>query len=153
MADEPGPRERAAELRRSLVAYVQAVHAAYVDAARRRGAAVDGLPLAQGPFTVAVVAADQLHLLATRDELPPLLPHEEPIEDEALPLRWHVRFLDMTVLPELGSAEEVSGADVLRLLGVSTSLYHLVVNLDGSLDGHQAVHAGTGLANAHMAGA
>jgi hypothetical protein len=151
MSEDPGPRARAEGLRRSLVEYVRAVHEAYVAAARGYDADPGTLPLAGAPFTVAVVAADQLHLLATRDELPARRPHEQPVTDEAQPLRWEVRFLDVSVLPELASAEAVTSADVLRILGVSASLYHLVVDLAGSLDGHQAMHAGTGLAHAHVA--
>jgi hypothetical protein len=148
--EDPGPRARAEGLRRSLVDYVRAVHASYVAAARGYDTDPATLPLAGSPFTVAVVAADQLHLLATRDELPAQRPHEQPVADEALPLRWQVRFLDVSVLPELSSTEAVTSADVVRILGVSTSLYHLVVDLSGSLDGHQAMHAGTGLAHAHL---
>jgi hypothetical protein len=150
MADEPGPMERAEALRGALVDYVRAVHTAYLEVAEGRSAEPGALPLGGAPFSVAVAAADQLHLLATRDRLPPLRAHEEPIADAVGPLRWEVRFLDVSVLPELAGAAD--GSDVRRILGVSTSLYHLVVNLAGSLDGHQAVHAGTGLANAHLAG-
>jgi hypothetical protein len=148
--EDQGPRARAEGLRRSLVEYVRAVHDAYVAAAHGYDADPGALPLAGPPFTVAVVAADQLHLLATRDELPAPRPHEQPVTDETPPLRWQVRFLDVSVLPELASTEAVASADVLRILGVSTSLYHLVVDLTGSLDGHQAMHAGSGLAHAHV---
>jgi hypothetical protein len=148
-AHETG-RARAEGLRRSLVEYLTAVHAAYVAAASQYGADPGSLPLAGAPFSVAVVAADQLHLLATRDELPPLRTHERPVAVDDPPLRWQVRFLDVSVLPELASTEPVERADVLRLLGVSASLYHLVVDLAGSLDGHQAMHAGAGLAHAHL---
>jgi hypothetical protein len=151
-SEDPGPRARAEGLRRSLVEYVHAVHGAYVAAARGYDEDPETLPLAGPSFTVAVVAADQLHLLATRDELPALRPHEQPVTDEVPPLRWQVRFLDVSVLPELGSTGAAASGDVLQILGVSTSLYHLLVDLAGSLDGHQAMHAGTGLAHAHLTG-
>jgi hypothetical protein len=152
VTDSPGPRARAAGLRGALVEYVRAVHAAYVDVAAHRETDPALLPLAQGPFTVAIAAADQLHLVATRDPLPATRPHEQPVDDEIAPLHWQVRFLDVTVVPELAvvSAED-PGHGVLEVLGIGASLYHLVVNPAASLDGHQAMHAGTGLANAHLA--
>lgn len=136
--------ESARSLRQALVDYVRAVHAAYVGAA---GEAVGELPLAREPFTVAIVAAAQMHVTATVDPLPPLAAHERPVDDELGPLRWQVRFLDATVLPALAAPGE---AGVRELLGVQTVLYDLEVRSSASLDAHQAMHAGTGLANAHL---
>lgn len=152
MSEASGRRAAASDLRRALADYVKAVHSAYLSAARERDADVDALPLSSEPFTVAIVAADQLHLVATRDRLPAMQPHEQPIDDEVGPVRWQVRFLDATVVPELGDATAEIQTDVLALLGVSDALYHLLVRTAGSLDSHQAMHAGTGLGNAHARG-
>lgn len=149
MSDASARRAAARDLRQALADYVKAVHSAYLSAARERGANVDALPLAGEPFTVAVVAADQLHLVATRDPLPEVQSHERPVDDEVGPVRWQVRFLDTTVVPELGDAAADVQTDVLDLMGVSDPLYHLLVRTTGSLDSHQAMHAGTGLGNAH----
>jgi hypothetical protein len=40
---------------------------------------------------------------------------------------------------------------VRRALGITTYVYHLVVQPGGQLTGHHAGHAGSGLANAHAA--
>jgi hypothetical protein len=146
-------RAGAADLRRALVAYVHAVHEAYLVAGADPDGDVTDLPLAVAPFTVAIVAGGQLHLVATRTDLPELRPHEEPVDDAVGPLRWQVRFLDVTVLPELASVAGTPDptAAMLDLLGGPDRLYHLQVTLDGSLSPHHAMHAGTGLGHAHRA--
>ena len=108
------------------------------------------LPLGDGPFTVVVAAARELHVLATRDALPPV-GAREVVVDGALPgLTWSVRFLDPSVLPELAEATRPDGPDVRDVLGIDHVLYHLTVAVDGALTGHQAVHAGAGLAHADL---
>jgi hypothetical protein len=141
------PPARGGGLREALARYVTALHEAYLAAA---GEHAGELPLAAGRFTVAVVAADRLHLLATRDALPPQRPHERPTESEAPPLRWQVRFLDASVVPALARGD-AARVDVPHELGVTTVLYHLLVEVDATLDDHHAMHAGTGLAHAHLA--
>lgn len=150
MADSPDQRQAPQDLRRSLSRYVKAVHDAYVDAAQRRATDSALMPLADAPFTVAAVAADQLHIVATREPLPPVAPHEQPIADQSGPLYWQVRFFDVTVLPELATTPLASAGDVFGVLGVSHTLYYLVVTPAATLDGHQALHTGTGLATAHL---
>lgn len=145
-ADDPheGPRR----LREALAAYVRTLHRGWVDRVHEAGADVGDLPLGAGPFTVAVVAAPRLHLLATRDELPPVAEHEQVIDDEVDGVVWQVRFLDPTVVPELADLDE--HGDAAGVVGVSTTLYHLEVSLDGALSPHQATHAGHGLAASHL---
>jgi hypothetical protein len=142
-------------MRQAMADYVRAVHQAYLDAA---GAAlsddeVSALPLGGQPFTVAAVGASQLHVIATRDLT--LEPDEREVSlDEQLgPLRWTLRFLDPVVLPELGLVDDsgpAGAAVVTDTLGLSSVLYHLTSSIDGALSPHQAMHAGTGLANAHV---
>ncbi len=67
---------------------------------------------------------------------------------------WEVRFYDPVVLPALGLIDErqaPAGDRVRRTLGITTYLYHLVVQPGGQLTEHHATHAGAGLANAHAA--
>ncbi len=148
-ADEPG------DLRRGFAAYIAALHEAYLEAVDGAGStATTELPLAAAPFTVAVVGGPGMHLLATRDPLPALAAHEQPMSGQVGPLAWQVRFLDPTVVPALGSplpAGTEPSAHVRSLLGVTTSLYHLVLGPDSALTPHHAMHAGSGLANAHLA--
>lgn len=144
--DHPAPAPRGGGLRDALAGYIAALHESYLAAAGDRA---HELPLATTPFTVAVVAADRLHLLATREPLPAPRDHERPVEDTAPPLAWQVRFLDTSVLPGLARGQDAP-LDVMHELGVTTSLYHLLVEVDASLDDHHAMHAGTGLAHAHL---
>lgn len=141
-------------LRRALAAYVAALHEAYLEVAGRAAPdRLDELPLAGAPFSVAVVAAPDLHLVATREPLPALAVHEEPLWGELGELSWQVRFLDATVLPELGAEPDPARSArerVLAALGVGATLYHLMVGSDTALGPHHAMHAGTGLANAHL---
>ena len=151
----PGTGGEPDDLRRGFAAYVAALHEAYLDTVERAGPAAAGaLPLAEAPFTVAVVGGPGMHLLATRDRLPPLASHEQPLSGEVGPLSWWVRFLDPTVVPALGSPLPggIEPTEHVRsLLGVTTSLYHLVLGPDSALTPHHAMHAGSGLANAHLA--
>lgn len=146
-------------LREALTGYVRALHEAYLGAVQRRGAPVEATPLARAPFTVAVVAAERLHLVATRQQLPPRRSHEQVADERLGPLEWQVRFFDRSVLPELGEPWSAATGgdggepDVLALLGITDSLYHLMVELQAALTPHQALHAGTGLANAHLGNA
>jgi hypothetical protein len=67
-----------------------------------------------------------------------------------------LRFYDPVVLPALGMIDESAGPageSVRRALGVSTYLYHLIVQPGAQLTAHHAGHAGSGLANAHVAAA
>lgn len=137
-------------LRDALAEYVHALHESYVATAVDRGADVTDLPLAGAPFTVAIAAADQLHLVATRGELPRVRPHEEPIAGHLDPLHWTVRFLDSSVIDELGRTSGLDTPTVKKLLGIQSTLYHLMVQVDAALTPHQAVHAGAGLASAHL---
>lgn len=149
-AGQEDPREGPRQLREALAAYVRTLHRAWLDRVKDAGAEAGDLPLGAGPFTVTVVAARQLHLLATRDELPPVADHEQIVTDELDGLSWQVRFLDPTVVPELADLD--ADTDAAALLGVGTTLYRLDVSLDGALSPHQATHAGHGLASSHLRG-
>lgn len=146
MSTPPPDAPRGGGLREALAGYVAALHRSYLAAA---GEHAGTLPLATATFTVAVVAADRLHLLATRDPLPAPRPHERPVDDAAPPLRWQVRFLDASVLPGLARGD-AARLDVPAELSVTSTLYHLLVEVDATLDDHHAMHAGTGLAHHHL---
>jgi hypothetical protein len=112
------------------------------------------MPLLTGPFTVVAAGVGNLHVIATIETLPAPEGFEVAIDDELAPLAWTVRFYDPIVLPALGMIDEsagASGGQVRRALGITTYLYHLVVQPGGQLTGHHAAHAGSGLANAHVA--
>jgi hypothetical protein len=112
------------------------------------------MPLLAGDFGVAAVGAGNLHIIASRDKMAPPQGPEVAIDDELDPLHWTLRFFDPVVLPALGVIDESAGARgdlVRRALGLSTYLYHLVVQPGGQLTAHHATHAGSGLANAHLA--
>ena len=147
---EPGREPGPADLRGALADYVHALHQSWWEAVRGAGVDPSSLPLGTGAFTVAVVAAQELHLVATRDPLPARAAHEQPIEGRLGELAWEVRFLDATVVPALAGPVPADGGDVTDLLGIDTTLYHLRVSVDGALSPHQAMHAGTGLAHAHL---
>lgn len=144
-----GGPEQARDLRSALAAYVEAVHRSWLDTVRAVGADPATLPLGTGPFVVVVAAARELHVLATRDPLPPVAPHEQIVDAHLEGLDWQVRFLDPTVVPALTEAARPDGPAAREVLALDTVLYHLTVSIDGSLTGHQAVHAGSGLARAH----
>ena len=142
-------------MRRAMVEYVRTVHQAYVSQAKLQPPAVRGrMPLLAGTFTVVAAGVRNLHVIATTETLPLPGGPEVAIDDELDSLAWVVRFYDPVVLPALGLIDESSGPSgdqVRRALGITTYLYHLVVQPGGQLTGHHAGHAGSGLANAHVA--
>jgi hypothetical protein len=112
--------------------------------------------LAAGRITVAAVAARNLHLLATTEELGPLTGPEVAVDADYGGLAWSLRFYDPVVLPDLGLLEErdePAFEEVKRALGVGTVIYHVVAQPGAGLSGHHATHVGTGLANGHSAAA
>ena len=151
------------QMRTAMADYVRTAHEAYAQTASVLPPAVRGsLPLFQDHFTVVAAGVGNLHVIATREVLPPPTGLEVAVEDEVavegeLPsMRWTLRFFDPVVAPELGLIDEDSGevgAEVRRVLGISTHLYHLVVQPGAALGPHHAGHTGTGLANAHAAAA
>lgn len=151
MSGQPSPED----MRRAMADYVHTVHQAYASQARLQPPAVQGrMPLLAGPFSVVAAGVRNLHVIATREALPAPRSPEVAMEDELEPLAWSVRFYDPVVLPALGLIDESQGPagdEVRRALGITTYLYHLVVQPGGQLTGHHAGHAGSGLANAHIA--
>jgi hypothetical protein len=151
MAETPGPEA----MRQAMVDYVHTVHEAYLSQARLQPPAVQGrMPLLGGDFTVVAAGVRNLHVIATREALVAPRGPEVAVEDDLEPIHWTVRFYDPVVLPSLGMIDESAGQAgdlVRRALGITTYLYHLVVQPGGQLTGHHAGHAGSGLANAHIA--
>lgn len=144
------------DMRRAMADYVRTVHQAYLSQAQLQAPAVRGrMPLlAAGDLTVIAAGVSNLHVLATAEDLPPPRGPEVSMADELDGLRWTLRFYDPVVLPALGLIDESSGpaGDRVRAaLGITTYLYHLVVQPGGQLTAHHAGHAGSGLANAHIA--
>lgn len=136
--------------------YVRAVHQAYLDAAALLPPADRSrLPLVQADdLTVVAVGARSLHVLATREALPPPAGQEVELADALDGLSWRLRFFDPVVLPALGLVEESDEpqpARVRDVLGIRTVVYHLSVPPGGGLSPHHAMHAGTGLAHSHAA--
>lgn len=155
-AGPPGPGPEA--MRQAVAGYVQEIHRAYADQAATFSPGVRGrMPLmSAGPITVAAVAARNLHLLATTEELGPLRGQEVELAAEYAGLAWVLRFYDPVVLPDLGLLEERKTPafdEVKRALGVGTVLYHVVAQPGAGLSAHQATHVGTGLANGHSSAA
>jgi len=143
-------------MRRAMADYVRTAHQAYLAQANLQSPAVRGrMPLtAAGRFTVVAAGVQNLHVIATREEMAAPQGQEVALEDETGSLRWTLRFFDPVVLPALGLIDEASGGAgdmVRRALGISTYLYHLIVRPGSQLTGHHAGHAGAGLANAHAA--
>lgn len=143
------------EMREAMAGYVRAVHEAYLNAAKLvPRSARARLPLLAGPFTVVAAGVTNLHVVATREPLPAPEGPEVEVADETGSMRWTLRFFDPVVEPALGMVDEsagAAGAEVRRILGLVTYLYHLVVAPGAALGPHHAGHAGTGLANAHAA--
>jgi hypothetical protein len=144
------------EMRTAMADYVRTVHQAYLSQAALQAPAVRGrMPLvAAGRFTVVAAGVQNLHVLATTESLPPPRGPEVEMQDELDGMAWRLRFFDPVVVPALGLIDESGGpaGDRVRsALGVTTYLYHLVVQPGGQLTGHHAGHAGAGLANAHIA--
>lgn len=150
-----GPRPE--DLRASMADYVRNVHAAYLRVASTHPPAVQGgLELLVAPFTVVAAGARNLHVIATGQSLAVPRGQEVAWEQEQDGMEWTLRFLDPVVLPALAGAEGTEGADpagVRRVIGIGSHHYHLVVRPGSDLTSHHATHAGTGLANAHLAAA
>jgi len=144
------------QMREAVARYVAEIHRAYTAQAVMFPPAVRGrLPLlADGPLTVAAVAARNLHVLATREPLGPVREPEVELPGEVDGLRWALRFYDPVVLPALGLIDESAGPafdEVRAALGIGTVVYHLVAEPGAGLSAHQAAHVGTGLAGGHSA--
>jgi hypothetical protein len=115
-----------------------------------------GMPLLSGHFTVVAAGVGNLHVIATRQTLAPPEAPEVALHDELASMTWTLRFFDPVVEPQLGLIDEShgeAGAEVRRVLGISSHLYHLMVQPGAALGAHHAGHTGTGLANAHSAAA
>lgn len=139
-----------------MAAYVRTVHEAYWTQAQLQSPAVRGrMPLMSGKSLAVVAAgAHNLHVFATHETLPAPQGPEVVLEDSVGSLEWTLRFYDPVVLPALGMIDEQSqpaSGEVRRALGVTTHLYHLIVQPGSGLTPHQAGHAGAGLANSHIA--
>lgn len=142
------------QMRAAVAGYVQEIHRAYIDQALTFTPGVRGrMPLMSGrPFTVAAVAARNLHLLATAESLGPAVGQEVELAAEYRGIAWQLRFFDSVVAPELALVDETGGpafAEVRHALGIGTVLYHFVAQEGAALSGHNATHVGTGLANGH----
>jgi hypothetical protein len=149
VTDDPSRPEA---MRRLVGDYVAALHAAYLDHVRHLPPAERaGLPLvAARDVTVVAAAAHRLHLVATTDALPAPQGPEVELVEAYQGVGWTVRFLDPSVLPELGLLTgNDEAADVRRVLGVADTVYHLAVDVGGGLGAHHAQHSGVALANQH----
>ncbi len=146
---------RPEDMRAAMADYIRTVHQSYMTVATVQSPAARArMLLLSEPFTVVAAGVRNLHVIATRDALPAPTGPEVALEDALEPMRWTVRFYDPVVLPSLGLIDESQGAageDVRRAIGITTHLYHLIVQPGAQLTGHHAGHAGTGLANAHVA--
>lgn len=154
MADQH-TEARPEDMRQAMADYVATVHQAYLSQAQVQPPGIRGrMPLLGGPFTVIAAGVRNLHVIATRESLAAPTGPEVALDAELEPLEWTLRFYDPVVLPSLGMINESSGPAgdrVRRALGITTYLYHLVVQPGGQLTAHHAGHAGSGLANAHVA--
>jgi len=142
-------------MRRAMADYVSAVHQAYLARAQLEAPGVQGrMPLLAGPFTVVAAGVGNLHVVATDETLAAQSGTEVALEGSLGPMAWTLRFYDPVVLPSLGLIDESAGPAgdlVRRALGISTYMYHLIVRPGSQLTAHHAGHAGSGLANAHIA--
>ncbi len=143
-------------MRKAMTDYVATVHETYWTQAQLQSVAVRGrMPLVSGePFTVVAAGAQNLHVFATREQLSEPQGPEVAHEGGVGGIAWTLRFFDPVVLPELGLINEGGGPatdEVRHALGVTTYLYHLVVQPGSELTAHHAGHAGGGLANSHIA--
>src|SRR4249920_3012938 len=96
-------------------------------------------------FTVAAVAARNLHLLATTESLGPLHGPEVSVEASLGGVAWKLRFFDSVVIPSLALVDESDSPafdEVRHALGVGTVIYHFVAQPGAGLSGHQAAHVG-----------
>ncbi|HEV8623720.1 MAG TPA: hypothetical protein VG034_04630 [Acidimicrobiia bacterium] len=135
---------RPEQIRQAVAGYVAAAHRAYAAAVAPPGGLLRG-----DPFAVLAVAAGDLHLIATRQTLPAPTAPEAAIHGEADGLRWQVRFYDAGLVPDLGRVTPGpdSAAEVRRVLGITTWLYHLVGS-PARMNEHHARHMGLALAGA-----
>ena len=149
--NEDASHSRPEAMRDLVREYVLALHSTYLDhVAHLPPGTRAALPLvAAGPFTVAVAATRQLHLLATPTPLPAPQGPEVELHDEYRGVSWTVRFFDASVLPSLGLLHDDTPADVRRVLGITDTVYHVTVTIGGGLTGHHASHSGVALANQH----
>ncbi|MGQ0848401.1 MAG: hypothetical protein ACT4OP_04675 [Actinomycetota bacterium] len=145
------------QMRRLVNDYIRTVHLAYTSQAKTQPPAVQGRMLLLGDaFTVVAAAVRNLHVIATRERLGPLHGQEVEWQESTESLSWTIRFFDPIVLPALGFIDEsVAPAPdmVRRALGITTHLYHLIVQPGSQLTPHHAGHAGSGLANSHVSAA
>jgi hypothetical protein len=135
---------RPEQIRQAVAGYVTAAHRAYAAAVAPPGGLLRG-----DPFSVLAAAAGDLHLIATRQALPAPEVPEAAFHGEADGLRWQLRFYDALLVPDLGGVAPGpdAAAEVRRLLGITTWLYHLVAP-PGRLSAHHARHMGLALAGA-----
>ena len=141
MAEEiSGPEQ----IRQAVAGYVAAAHRAYAAAVAAPGGLLRG-----DPFAVLAVAAGDLHLIATRQTPPALDVGEAAIDGAGDGLRWQVRFYDAGRVADLArvATGPDSVADVRRVLGITSWLYHLVAS-PASMNEHHARHTGLALAGA-----
>jgi hypothetical protein len=151
-------------IRNAVAGYVTGIHESYLAQIATFPPAVQGgMPLMMaGPFVVAAVAVRHLHLVATTESLGPLRGQEVEVPGLApsepgtgsVGLAWRVRFFDPVVLPALGLINEQGEpavAEVRRVLGIGTVLYHLTAGPGSTFNRHNAAHVGTGLASSHSA--
>lgn len=154
MSEPPGPPGNPEAMRAALAGYVAGAMGAYADAARLLAPGDRArMPLvASGGFTVAVVGTRYLHLVGTTESLPAPRGPEVAVDDECDDLHWQVRFFDPVIIAGLGLIDESERAQpeqVRALLGIRTTLFHLVASPGSGLTRHHAQHAGTGLAHSH----
>ena len=138
---------RAEQIRQAVADYVGAAHRAYAAAVPPPGGLLRG-----DPFCVLAVAAGDLHLIATRQALGPSGDvAAAALDDAADGLRWQVRFFDALLVPEMGQVAPGpdAPAEVRRLLGITTWLYHLAAP-PARLSAHHARHTGLALAGTGM---
>jgi hypothetical protein len=140
----PEEISRSEQMRQAVADYVAAAHRAYAAAAAPPGALLSG-----DPFSVLAVAAGDLHLIATRQPLPGLDVPAADVDGEADGLRWRLGFYDAAIVPDLRRVAPGpdAAADVRRVLGIATWLYHLVAS-PARLSAHHARHMGLALAGA-----
>lgn len=144
------------QLRAAMVAYVHAMHRAYIEATEALSLGARArLPLYQPEsFTVLAIGTRYLHLVGTTERLLDPTGHEVQVDDELGNLAWTLRFFDQIIVPQLGLIDERENAEPLQVrhaLGIHTVLYHLSVPPGRDLTPHHAQHAGAGLAHSHAA--
>jgi hypothetical protein len=135
---------RPEQIRQAVADYVAAAHRAYAAAVSPPSGLLRG-----DPFSVLAVAAGDLHLIATRQALPVCDVPAVEIDGAADGLRWQLWFYDAGLVPDLAKVMPGpdSPAEVRRVLGITTWLYHLVAS-PARLSAHHARHMGLALAGA-----